>query len=79
MTNTRKETREEFEARYNDGDRSWAKHSLSIECPCDYEDCTGWCIVPISSITIWKDHHNTDAERAAALAHHEELLRKETE
>jgi len=70
-----KETRDEFENRYNGGERDWLGHSASIECYCDYEECTGWGMVPITDLTRFKMHYNTDAERAAALEHHESLVR----
>lgn len=69
-----KETREEFEERYNDGDRWWVPFSASIECYCEEEWCTGWGIVPLSQLTVRPMHYNTDAERKSAMEHHEILM-----
>lgn len=68
------ETRDQFEARYGHGDPAWVPFRASIQCHCDYEECTGWGMVPISEITTHPMHYNTDAERKSALEHHETLL-----
>lgn len=82
-----KETREEFEARYNGGHAMpWIRRGrLSIECHDGHagEDafgCKGWQM----SALEWLDdavklHGNTQEEVDAAIAHRNELLAKDAE
>lgn len=71
--------REEFEAQYNGGNiiPLLLEGRLSIECRCDWEECTGWKMSHVDYLSDdVKLHVNTFDEVRAALDHRLELVSK---
>jgi hypothetical protein len=77
MSERKTQTRREFETEYNGGDIKYMviHGRLSIECPCDYEACTGWKMTHLDNLADDALLYGVTPEQITmALAHRLDLV-----